>query len=216
MVMDSMAGMRLDYGNSQFDEDSLAGTWQEQFRTWLEDAVTSGVTEPNAMVLATTDGQGGVSTRTVLCKGQDGLGITFFTNYNSEKSSHLHACAKGAATFPWLAQHRQVNLRGHVERLAAPDNAEYWTTRPRGSQLGAWASMQSTPVGSRQVLDAALDAVTKRFADVEAIPLPSHWGGWRLVPQRVEFWQGRSNRLHDRLRFERDEGGAWRVVRLCP
>jgi pyridoxamine 5'-phosphate oxidase len=141
----------------------------------------------------------------------------FYTNYTSVKSHQLRATRYASATFPWYARHRQVHVSGHVELVTPAENAAYWATRPRGSQLGAWASAQSVEVRDRRVLDDALEAATQRFAAEEAVPAPPHWGGWRIRPEQVEFWQGRSNRMHDRLRFELDNHDrTWRVRRLAP
>ena len=219
-MADELAGMRVDYGRAEADEGldvgALAPTWHEQLRDWLAAAEDGGVVESNAMVLATATPDGRVSSRTVLCKGLDARGIVFYTNYTSAKSHDLRMTRWASATFPWYAQHRQVHVRGPVELVADAETAAYWASRPRGSQLGAWASAQSTFVRDRRVLDVALAGVTRRFADDEAVPVPQHWGGWRILPDEVEFWQGRTNRMHDRLRYVRDHGGEWTVRRLAP
>nr|WP_246245408.1 pyridoxamine 5'-phosphate oxidase [Pseudonocardia bannensis] len=209
--------MRVDYPPEGFDTDRLAPTWHEQLARWLAEAEEAGVAEPNAMVLATADPAGRPSSRTVLCKGLDGRGVVFYTNYTSAKSHDLRQGRAASVTFPWYLLHRQVNLRGAVEE-ATPEEADaYWATRPRGSQLGAWASAQSVVVADRRVLDDALEGVARRFADTEVVPRPPHWGGWRIIPDQVEFWQGRENRMHDRLRFEVDgHDRSWRVRRLAP
>lgn len=212
-----LAQMRVDYRRDELDVGDLADTWHEQLGRWLADATSAGAVEPNAMVLATTDDDCVPSGRTVLCKGVDGRGVVFYTNYTSAKGHDLRTRRRAAATFPWYALQRQVNLRGEVEQVAPEETRAYWATRPRGSQLGAWASAQSTYVAHRRALDDALTATERRFADVAEIPVPPHWGGWRIVPDRVEFWQGRANRMHDRLRFELDGlDRSWRVRRLAP
>lgn len=211
-----LATMRIDYGSKGLDVDQLAPTWHEQLARWLADAEEAGIGEPNAMVLATADPEGHPSARAVLCRGLDERGIVFYTNLTSAKSRDLKLARFAAVTFPWFLLHRQAHLRGRVERASVAEADAYWATRPRGSQLGAWASAQSTTVASRAVLDTALDAVTKRFADTPEIPRPQHWGGWRLVPEEVEFWQGRTDRLHDRLRFVRRRDHSWTVIRLAP
>lgn len=209
--------MRVDYGPGGFDVDCLAPTWHEQLVNWLAEAGEAGVVEPNAMVLATVDASGGPSSRTVLCKGLDPRGVVFYTNLASDKSRDLRTTPRASATFPWYPQHRQVNVRGAVERVELEETRTYWASRPRGSQLGAWASSQSTPVADRETLDGVLATVTRRFEDAEEVPLPTRWGGWRIVPDRVEFWQGQSSRMHDRLRFDLGEtDGTWRVRRLAP
>ncbi len=217
-MAEQLATMRVDYVRAnELDVGDLAPTWHEQLARWLDEAITDGVAEPNAMVLATTGEDGRPSSRTVLCKGLDARGVVFYTNYTSAKSHQLRATRYASATFPWYAQHRQVHVRGHVELVTAAENAAYWATRPRGSQLGAWASAQSVEVRDRRVLDDALEAATHRFADEEAVPAPPHWGGWRILPEQVEFWQGRSNRMHDRLRYELDHHDrTWRIRRLAP
>jgi pyridoxamine 5'-phosphate oxidase len=211
-----LARMRVIYASDALDEGGLAGTWHEQLTRWLDDAVAAGVPEPNAMVLATSDDNGFPSTRTVLAKGLDSRGLAFYTNLTSAKMRDLDATRFAAVTFPWIALHRQVHLRGPIEMLSRQDTMSYWQTRPRGSQLGAWASAQSTVVPDRHALDAALRDVAARFADAEQVPLPPHWGGVRIRPVCVEFWQGRPDRMHDRLRYRRTDDGQWRVERLAP
>lgn len=208
--------MRTDYASRPFDVADLAATWHEQLAGWLDDARAGGEAEPNAMVLATADPDGVPSSRTVLCKGIDVGGIVFYTNYTSAKSHDLRRTRIAAVTFPWYALQRQVQLTGRVERCSEAQSDAYWALRPRGSQLGAWASAQSTVVAGRNVLDQALDGATRRFADTEAIPRPPHWGGWRVEPWQVEFWQGRADRMHDRLRFEVGRDDRWSVRRLAP
>lgn len=212
-----LAEMRVDYGGESLDPGDLAATWHEQLARWIADAQAAGVAEPNAMVLATADAAGRPSSRTVLCKGLDARGVVFYTNYTSAKGHDLRCGPAASATFPWYPLHRQVHVGGGVEEVDAEQADAYWATRPRGSQLGAWASAQSTVVAGRQALDDALAGVARRFADVERVPRPPHWGGWRIVPDHVEFWQGRTNRMHDRLRFEVDGlDRTWRVRRLAP
>ncbi|WP_406638877.1 pyridoxamine 5'-phosphate oxidase [Amycolatopsis sp. WGS_07] len=210
-----LPGMRVAYDSAPFDEAALAGTWHEQLESWLSQAVSEALAEPNAMVLATADAEGRPSSRTVLCKGFDERGVVFYTNYTSAKSHDLTATRYASATFPWYPLHRQVTVRGEVEKVSAEETAAYWAQRPRGSQLGAWASPQSRVVEGRRALDNALRNIERRFADVEQIPAPPHWGGWRIRPDFVEFWQGREDRLHDRLRFHRTHDG-WQVERLAP
>ena len=216
-MVEPLEEMRVDYRSAELDVEDLAPTWHEQLGAWLAEAVAAGVAEPNAMVLATADADGRPTSRTVLCKGLDARGVVFYTNYTSAKSRDLRATRYASATFPWYLQHRQVHVRGTVELVSAAETREYWATRPRGSQLGAWASAQSTPVRDRRVLDDALEAADRRFADQAEVPPPPHWGGWRIVPEQVEFWQGRHNRMHDRLRFEHDpHSRTWRIRRLAP
>jgi len=199
------------------DVADLADSWDLQLARWLAEATEAGLAEPNGMVLATVDLDGAPSTRSVLCKGVEPRGIVFYTNYTSAKSRDLRSNQRASVTFPWYALHRQVNIRGTVERVSRAETAAYWATRARGSQLGAWASPQSVVLSSRQALDDALVAITRRFADTAEVPVPPHWGGWMLRPDRVEFWQGRPNRMHDRLAFDRgNDQTTWRIHRLAP
>ncbi|MBA8826755.1 pyridoxamine 5'-phosphate oxidase [Saccharopolyspora lacisalsi] len=211
----TLSSMRVSYDAESLDAATLAATWHEQLREWFEDALRAEVHEPNAMVLATADLDGLPSSRTVLCKGFDERGLVFFTNYTSAKSHDLAATRKAAATFPWVSLQRQVNVRGEVEKVSAEETAEYWAARPRGSQLGAWASPQSRVVTSRDALESSLSGIERRFADAERVPVPPHWGGWRIRPDHVEFWQGQQDRLHDRLRYRRTDD-TWTVERLAP
>ncbi len=214
--IDDLARMRVAYPAAVLEEADLAGNWHEQLAGWLGDAVASGLPEPNAMVLATADADGLPSSRSVLAKGLDSRGLVFYTNFTSAKMRDLDVTAFAAATFPWIALHRQVHLRGPVALISPEESATYWQTRPRGAQLGAWASAQSTVVPDRRALDVALEQASARFADVELVPLPPHWGGVRITPVSVEFWQGRPNRMHDRLRYQVADDGHWTVQRLAP
>ncbi|MFN2495826.1 MAG: pyridoxamine 5'-phosphate oxidase [Pseudonocardiaceae bacterium] len=208
--------MRVAYAAAELDIDDLAPTWYEQLARWLDEALTAGLPEPNAMVLATADAEGLPSSRTVLAKGLDPRGVVFYTNFTSHKMHDLNVTRFAAATFPWIALHRQAHLRGPVEVIEPEESRAYWETRPRGAQLGAWASAQSAVVQNRRALDVALEQVARRFADSERIPLPPHWGGVRIRPVSVEFWQGRPNRMHDRLRYRSSDDGEWMVQRLAP
>jgi pyridoxamine 5'-phosphate oxidase len=198
------------------DVSDLADTWQDQLRGWLAEANDAGLAEPTGMVLATVDTDCAPSTRTVLCKAIDSRGVVFYTNYTSSKSRDLRVNQRASATFPWFALKRQVHLIGAVTQVSREESEAYWVTRPRGSQLGAWASPQSTVMSSRQTLENSLGAVTRQFSDTDKVPLPRHWGGWLLRPERVEFWQGRPDRMHDRLRFDRTQDGRWVIRRLAP
>ncbi len=218
-----LASMRVEYGSvekdgsSDLDVDWLADGWLVLLHKWIHDAEHAGVAEPNAMVLATVDA-GRPVTRTVLCKSVDAGGVTFYTNYDSAKGAELAATPYAAVTFPWYALGRQVHVRGAVSKVSAQETAEYWARRPRGSQLGAWASSQSQPVASRADLLAQLDDVTARFADSETVPVPPHWGGYRLAAEVVEFWQGRENRMHNRIRVvpATSDGVEDRIERIQP
>lgn len=209
-----LAALRREYGEAGLDERSIAPDPIVQFASWLADAVRAGVVEPNAMVLSTVGLDGAPSARTMLLKGVDAGGFTFFTNYGSRKGHELAAVPWAALVFPWVALGRQVSVRGSTERLGDDDSDTYFSSRPRGSQLGAWASRQSQVLADRDTLDARMADVTERFA-ASAVPRPEHWGGYVLRPLEVEFWQGRPNRLHDRLRYLRRRDG-WLIERLSP
>lgn len=197
--------MRVEYGSVEkdgsgdLDVDWLADGWLALLHKWIDEAEAARIVEPNAMVLATVEA-GLPVTRTVLCKSVDADGATFYTNYDSAKGADLALTPYASVTFPWYALGRQVHLRGAVTKVSAAETAQYWARRPRGSQLGAWASEQSRPIASRADLVAALAEVTERFADHERIPVPPHWGGYRISADVVEFWQGRENRIHNRIR----------------
>lgn len=210
-----LPAMRVSYEQGALYESDLAGTWHEQLQHWLDEATRAGVAEPNAMVLATANADGLPSSRTVLAKGLDVRGVVFFTNYTSSKSHDLMATRYASATFPWYDLHRQATVRGVVEKVSLEETRNYWTSRPRGSQLGAWASPQSSVVNGREALEHALANIRRRFADTDTVPVPPHWGGWRIRPELVEFWQGRADRMHDRLRFTL-VGDTWQVERVAP
>lgn len=184
------------------------------FGRWFEDARESGIVLPDAVALSTADADGKPSGRMVLLKGFDERGFRFFTNFGSRKSRELDENPRAALTFHWAILERQVRIEGTVHRLPEDESAAYFQTRARGSQIGAWASRQSEPLGSREELKAAAKEAEERFAGGR-VPLPPFWGGYRLVAHRIEFWQGRANRLHDRVVFEQ-EGGEWRSGRLYP
>ncbi|MGK5671418.1 pyridoxamine 5'-phosphate oxidase [Micromonospora sp. URMC 106] len=209
--------MRNEYAaDLGLSEADLAADWHTQFDRWFADAVAAGLPEPNAMVVGTADAAGRPSARTVLLKGYDPEGFVFFTNYDSRKGAEAAANPHASLVFPWFAMQRQVVVAGRVERVDRAETEAYFASRPRGSQLGAWASTQSRVVPDRTALDEAYRAAAERFADVEPIPAPPHWGGLRVRPESVEFWQGRASRLHDRLRFRLTGPGEWAVERLAP
>lgn len=216
-IDEHLARMRVEYKSAEKDDSPdldaswLDDGWLSLFCKWIDDAERAGVAEPNAMVLATVTADGKPMSRSVLCKGADKNGITFFTNYDSAKGLELAATPYASATFPWYQLGRQVHIRGSVTKVDRQVTEEYWSKRPRGSQLGAWASQQSRPIESRAALLEQLAEVTARFADVEQVPAPPNWGGYLIAPEVVEFWQGRENRVHNRIRVI---GG--RVERLQP
>lgn len=213
-----VASMRRAYAGPELGEAELAGDWLTQFDRWFTEATRSpAVAEPNAMVLATATPQGVPSVRTVLLKGFSDRGLEFFTNYHSRKGRELTHNPVASCVLPWIGMARQVVVAGTVERLSETESAIYFASRPRGAQLGAWASAQSNVVASREQLEREAARVAERFAD-QPVPRPQWWGGFRIRPESVEFWQGRPDRLHDRLRFRRAgaDGGDWVVERLAP
>ena len=209
------AAMRRDYAARGLTEEDLLGDPIAQFQSWFEDACRAEVFEPNAMTLATVGADGQPSARVVLLKGVDRRGLAFFTNLMSRKSRELDASARAAPVFWWGPLARQVRFEGTVERVADAEADAYFASRPRGSQIGAWASPQSAVIADRRALEDAARAHEERFG-AGAVPRPEFWGGFRLLPLRAEFWQGRTDRLHDRLRYSRDASGGWRLERLAP
>lgn len=210
----SLAELRRDYRRAGLSESDLAPTWSAQFARWFTDAQAAGLLEPNAVVLATATPAGRPSARTVLLKGYDERGLVVFTNLTSRKAREAAANPQASMVFPWVDLERQVVVTGSVEVVAWEDTAAYFRSRPRGSQLGAWASRQSSVVASRAVLEQRREELEVRFAGHD-VPVPDFWGGLRVVPETVEFWQGRSDRLHDRLQFRRTASG-WLLERLAP
>jgi pyridoxamine 5'-phosphate oxidase len=205
-----LARMRAEYGSVEkdgspdLDADWLADGWITLLRRWISEAERAGLSEPNAMVVGTVDAQGRPVTRSVLCKSVDQTGISFFSNYDSDKGEQIAANPYASATFPWYGLGRQVHVRGAVTKVSAAATADYWSKRPRGSQLGAWASRQSHPIASRAALLAQLAEVTARFENLDVVPVPPNWGGYLIAPDVVEFWQGRENRVHNRIRVTGD------------
>ena len=210
-----ISDLRTEYESAGLDVDDVVADPIAQWSHWYDDAVAAGVYEPNAMVVSTVGTDGNPDARFALVRGVDERGFAFYTNLESAKSLQLAGAPKAALTFGWLELHRQVRVRGDVEAVSADDADTYFASRPRGSQVGAWASPQSEEIPSRAWLEARATMVEKRYADT-FIPRPPHWGGWRVVPSVVEFWQGRPNRLHDRLRYTEEGNGFWRIGRLSP
>jgi pyridoxamine 5'-phosphate oxidase len=213
---DRLPEMRRPYDPADgLSEEDLAPTWLEQFERWLDDIVDSArLVEPNAMILATAGADCRPSARTVLLKGVNERGFVFYTNLESRKGTDALANPHAALVFDWIELQRQVVVTGDLEQLSEAESDAYFASRPRGSQIGAHASNQSRPIASREELDEACRAASERFPD--EVPRPPHWGGLRVIPDAVEFWHGRPNRLHDRLRFRRSDAGEWVVERLAP
>jgi pyridoxamine 5'-phosphate oxidase len=207
--------MRRDYDAHRLREEDLAATWVEQFDRWFAAAVAAELPEPNAVVVATADADGAPDARIVLMKGYDEHGFVFGTSYASAKGAQLAVNPRSALVFPWHAMQRQVRVAGRVERVGDRASDELWDPRPRGAQLAAAASVQSTVVASREELAERVRLLDQQ-TPAGPVPRPAAWGGYRVVPERVEFWQGGADRLHDRIRFVRDEGGGWIVQRLAP
>ena len=205
--------MRLEYETAGLSQADLADDPMDQFDRWFNEAVAAEVYEPNAMVISTVDADGQPWSRHVLLKGVTEGCLDFYTNYDSHKSADLDANPNIGVTFGWLPLHRQVNLAGTVTRVPEPESDAYWAVRTRGSQLGGWASAQSSTLADRDELLARYRVVEERYPG--DVPRPPHWGGWRIRPHTVEFWQGRQNRLHDRLRYRRS-GDGWVTERLSP
>ena len=215
LTPEQLAALRQDYSQRGLRRTKLDPDPVIQFNHWLAEAVQQQIPEPNAMVLSTVDGDRQPWSRTVLLKVCDARGFAFFTNYESAKARQLAANPRAALTFLWVSLERQVNIAGTITKTSREESAEYFQTRPPGSQLGAWASQQSSVLADRAQLEKQFDDARAKF-DGTQIPLPPQWGGYVLAPHTIEFWQGRRSRLHDRLRYTRGPEGAWKIERLSP
>ncbi len=218
-----LSGLRVSYDRGELRESDLKSTPLAQFEAWLREAVAAGLPDPNAMVLATVDGAGVPTARMVLLKGVDGAGFRFFTNTRSRKAQSMAANPRVSLLFPWHAMHRQVIVLGTAEPMPAAESAAYFRSRPRDSQVAAWASVQSSPIEGREALERKVAEAERRWPEGSEIPMPEFWGGVLVRAESVEFWHGRASRLHDRLRFEAaasggamDDAGLWRVRRVAP
>lgn len=212
---EQLEALRANYQLESLDLEDTAASPFDQFASWFAQALDSELPEPNAMTLATATTGGRPSARVVLLKGVEEGGFVFYTNYESHKGQELDENPQAALVFLWLELQRQVRVEGRVERLPAEESTAYFHKRPKGSQIGAWASPQSKPIDDREVLIEREKELAAKYQDSEMLPRPPHWGGYRVIPSRIEFWQGRPNRLHDRILYSL-EAGEWKRQRLAP
>ena len=210
-----ISSLRQEYATTGITKDSLNSNPFKQFEVWFNQAIEAGILEPNAMSLTTVSKEGVPSVRTVLLKGYDEQGFVFYTNYGSRKAKDISENPTVAVLFPWLGLERQVIIQGSAHKVSTAQSIKYFASRPRGSQLGAWVSNQSGHISSRSVLETTLSKLKEKFAAGE-VPLPDFWGGYRIEPTYIEFWQGRSNRLHDRLGYELESDNSWTLKRKSP
>lgn len=214
--MNKFEGLRQEYKKHQLSEDKVLSDPLAQFDVWFHEAISSGVIEPNAFTLATVGENGTPSARVLLLKGVDNGGFVFYTNYNSDKARDMADFPVAAMCFLWLELERQVRITGPVVKISREESEAYFHTRPRESQIGAWVSPQSQVISSRVEIEDRLSEMLEKYKDTEVIPLPVNWGGYRLQPVEIEFWQGRPNRLHDRLLYTDHAHDGWKVQRLAP
>lgn len=212
----SIGDLRQEYRAAELRRGDLSPDPFTQFQKWFKEALhCEAIREPNAMTLATTGPSGAVNVRTVLLKDQDQRGFVFFTNYLSRKGRELQQHPQAALLFPWLPLERQISISGRVEKTSTAENEAYFASRPFGSKVGAWVSAQSEVLSSREELDRKFVELSEKYAAGD-VPIPPHWGGFRILPETMEFWQGRASRLHDRFLYSRETAGTWRIERLSP
>ena len=211
-----IADLRQNYTLTGLTKADIDADPIKQFQAWFQQALDADVIEPNAMTLATATPEGKPTARIVLLKGVDARGFVFYTNYESQKGQQLITNPYAALVFLWKKLERQVRIEGKVEQLSTAESAKYFQSRPKASQLGAWASAQSRVIPNRQVLEQKLIELQEQYSDDVTVPLPEHWGGFRIIPNRIEFWQGRPSRLHDRLVYDLQDDASWSIDRLAP
>ncbi len=216
MAKNNIADLRREYKLETLDVSDVASNPFDQFKKWFDEALNSELLEPNAMVLSTVSGNEQPAARVVLLKGYDEKGLVFFTNYGSSKAKNMAANPKVCLLFDWSELERQVRIEGIAEKIPFEESEAYFQSRPRGSQIGAWASPQSQVIGSRQVIEQKVADLLEKYQDQEVLPCPPHWGGYIVKPTLLEFWQGRPNRLHDRILYTKLEEANWRIERLAP
>jgi len=211
-----IASLRRSYSLQSLEENEVAPNPFDQFKTWFEQAMAGQITEPNAMTLATVNADGRPSARTVLLKGFDERGFIFYTNYLSRKGQEIAENPFGALLFCWLDLERQIRIEGKIEKVSSEESLAYFITRPKSSQIGAWASPQSQVIPGRKVLEDKQAELSENYAASESLPLPPHWGGYVIRPDYFEFWQGRESRLHDRVVYSKNDDNSWVINRLAP
>ncbi|RNI30762.1 pyridoxamine 5'-phosphate oxidase [Rufibacter latericius] len=212
----SLADIRINYSLKELSLEAVSRDPLQQFQTWMQEALTAKADEPTAMTLSTANALGRPTARVVLLKALEKEGFIFYTNYESRKGQQLLENPFAALTFFWPALERQVRVEGRVERVSADISDAYFHSRPRGSQIGAWSSPQSQPISDRTILENLEKEYSNKFKEMEVVPRPEHWGGYLVKPDRIEFWQGRQNRLHDRLLYELESNTTWHIQRLAP
>lgn len=216
MKQKDISDERKDYSLASLSEDSVNADPMRQFEQWLSEVRTTDQIEPTAMNIATATDAGDISSRMVLLKAVDSSGFSFFTNYDSQKSHDLAANANAALCFWWSSLERQVRVQGEVVKVSKQESDKYFNSRPRGSRIGAIASQQSQVIASSEILEQQVESVALQYQDQDDIPRPEYWGGYRVKPRLIEFWQGRPSRLHDRIRYVLDANGNWQIERLSP